>query len=187
MAGPLAGERACLGPGWAALGGWQALLGFTSQGCCSFSVSSEIGFPNSWRCSSPLPFGADPSSLSARGTCEPAVLGSYLSAGISHLFSLCVVYKPRAGCFNERRSLRNLCEGENEHTTPRWGWLGLRRSPLGSVPTAHSPCSVCWQCCHNKRACVSFWVGGEGAGLGANNWAFQILGLLSFAYVCSFG
>lgn len=61
--------------GRAALGGWQALLGFTSQGCCSFSASSEIGFPNSWHCSSPLAFGADPSSLSARGTCEPAVLG----------------------------------------------------------------------------------------------------------------
>lgn len=96
--------------------------------------------------------------------------------------TLYLVFRPQTGCLNERAS--ETCLKGKVSTSPlHWGWLCLRQSP--GAPCR--PCTVPALCadCHNKQSCVSFWVGGEGADVGANNQAFQSLGLPRLMFVCS--
>lgn len=92
------------------------------------------------------------------------------------------VYVPWTGCAEGRKSLRNLPERETERSSP----------PVGSPPLLYALSAQSLLCApaveqfYNKCLCVSFWVGGEGAGVSANSQAFETLGLLSLARVHNF-
>lgn len=92
------------------------------------------------------------------------------------------VYVPWTGCTEGRKSLRNLSERETGRSSPP-----ARSPPLFYTLSAQSLlCAPAVEQFYTKRLCVSFWVGGEGAGVSTNSRAFETLGPLSLACVRNF-